>query len=271
MDTLKIQLPPHHQLITERFVTICQEDQRVVAAFLGGSYITGKADAYSDLDLYLITTDEAYKDFVAGKDDFIRLLGNPLFLEDFGTAHGSFFIFADGTEGEFWIGRVSDFRHIHGGAYTVLLDRQGILKGVDFPLHQADEAEQVEVLRQQIAYFWHDAFHFIKAMGRKQLWFAYGELEILRRICLNLARLQHNLADPGVGGEPHFKIEQALPSEQLAPLQPTCCPLEYEAMVQAGMTIFQFYQRLAADLGREHGIPYLVDLENVVRDQLEKL
>ena len=35
----------------------CQQDDRIVAAFLGGSYVTGTADDYSDLDLYLLTTD----------------------------------------------------------------------------------------------------------------------------------------------------------------------------------------------------------------------
>ena len=49
-----------------RFVAACQADERVVAAFLGGSYARGTADAYSDLDLCLITTDEAYEDFCRG-------------------------------------------------------------------------------------------------------------------------------------------------------------------------------------------------------------
>jgi predicted nucleotidyltransferase len=271
MDSSEIQLSHNHQAVTNRFVAACQADERVIAAFLGGSYARGAADTHSDLDLYLVTTDEAYEAFCAQRESFIRLLGEPAFLEDFGASHGLFYIFSDGTEGELWIGRESHFKHIHGGAYTVLLDKQGLLRGVDFPMHEADPAEQVERLRQLIMVFWHDLLHFVKALDRGQLWFAYGELEVLRRMCINLARLRHNFADPGVGDEPHFKIEDAMPVEQLAPLQATYCPMEPEAMLQAARVIFRFYQELAPPLAQTHGIPYPADLERVMVARLEEL
>jgi len=53
MDAQGIQQPHHHQIVMNRFVAACQADERVVAAFLGGSYARGTTDAYSDLDLYL--------------------------------------------------------------------------------------------------------------------------------------------------------------------------------------------------------------------------
>ena len=62
MDSQKLQQPQHHQAVLNYFVTAGLADERVVAAFLGGSYARGTADAYSDLDLYLITTDEAERD-----------------------------------------------------------------------------------------------------------------------------------------------------------------------------------------------------------------
>ena len=60
--------PSNHQLIVDRFLAACQADAHIVAAFLGGSYANGTADAHSDLDLYLITTDEAYAEFLAERD-----------------------------------------------------------------------------------------------------------------------------------------------------------------------------------------------------------
>ena len=92
-------MPPNHQAVTERFVAACQADERVVAAFLGGSYGAGKADVHSDLDLFLITTDETYEAFCAERENFVRHLGEPLFLEDFGASDGLLFILADDTEG----------------------------------------------------------------------------------------------------------------------------------------------------------------------------
>jgi predicted nucleotidyltransferase len=46
-----------HKNVLDRFTEICQEDDRVLAAFLGGSYARGATDPYSDLDLYIITTE----------------------------------------------------------------------------------------------------------------------------------------------------------------------------------------------------------------------
>jgi hypothetical protein len=119
--------------------------------------------------------------------------------------------------------------------------------------------------------FWHDLSHFIKAMGRGQLWFAYGELEVLRHMCVNLARLRHNFADDGVGQEPYFKIEEAMPIEQLAPLQATYCPMEPKAMRQAGHIILRFYQQTASSLAQRHGIPYPAELERLMVSRLEHL
>ena len=258
------KFPSHHQTGVDRFLAACQTDARVVAAFLGGSYASGAADAHSDLDLYLITTDAAYEEFLAGREAWIQQLGEPLFLEDWGNPSCYFFILADGTEGELWIGRQSHFLHIHGGAHTVLLDKQGILNGVDFPLHEADPTAQTEQLRQLIMNFCHEIGHFNKALARSQVWFAYGSLETMRHICVNLARLRHNFADAGVGEEPFFKVEQVMPVEQLAPIQATFCPLEIEAIGQAGAVLLQFYREVATILAERHGLVYPATLDRVM-------
>jgi hypothetical protein len=92
MDSQEIKQPQNHQVVMNRFVAACQADERVLPAFLHGSYVKGTVDAYCDLDLGLITTDEAYVDFYAGREAFIRLLGEPVFLEDFGATLTLLFI-----------------------------------------------------------------------------------------------------------------------------------------------------------------------------------
>ena len=126
-------------------------------------------------------------------------------------------------------------------------------------------------MRQQIYWFWHDFSHFTKALGRGQLWFAYGELEVLRGCCVNLARLRHNFADAGVGEEPYFKIEEAIPVEQLEPLLATFCPMEPDAMRQVGHVMLRFYRETVSSLAITHGIPYPAELERLMIDRFEKL
>lgn len=84
---------PDHRVILDRFVDVCQTDPRIAAAFLVGSYVKGKVHGHSDPDLYLITTEEAYDDFVSKRESFVRQLGEPLFMEDFDLRGIVFLIF----------------------------------------------------------------------------------------------------------------------------------------------------------------------------------
>lgn len=263
-----IPLPDHHRVVVDRFAAACRSDARVLAAFLGGSYARGAADAYSDLDLGLITGDDAYDDFYADRAAFVRQLGEPAFLEDFGLPDIVFFIFPDGTECELTLGRETAFEHIHAGPYRVLVDKQGLLADAVFSGSRPGHAEQLETLRRLIAWFWHDLSHFTAAIGRGQLWWAYGELAELRRQCVNLARLRRDFSAPADG---YDKVEHALEATDLAPLAAACCPLEVGAMLQAARVVVRYYQELAPGLAATHGLPYPADLERSMVGRLERL
>jgi predicted nucleotidyltransferase len=88
-----------YEPLIERFVELCSTDERILASFLGGSHARAEADDYSDLDLCVITTDEAYEEVVAARAAIVQKLGTPLFLEDFDLDGIVFFILDDGTEG----------------------------------------------------------------------------------------------------------------------------------------------------------------------------
>jgi predicted nucleotidyltransferase len=124
------------QAFVQRFTAACQTDERVVAAFLGGSHAAGTADTYADLDLYVIISDEAYDAFFTERQAFMHRLGEPLFLEDFNAFGFDMlnFIFANDADGELALARASHFTHIHGGPFTPLVDKQGVLAGAVFPL-----------------------------------------------------------------------------------------------------------------------------------------
>lgn len=269
MNLRDLKLPDPQRDVASRFLELCLADPRIVAAFIGGSHARGQADEYSDLDLYFVTTDEAYEDFVTDKARFAHQLGRLLFLEDFGEVHGSLFVHENGTEGEFWFGRQSDFQAICSGPYTVLFDRLDLLEGGEFPAPAADHERQLEVLRRQIDWFWHELSHFIKAMGRRQWWFAYGQVEAMRRMCVMLARLDHDFTDTAaVESEPYFKIEESLPVAVLQPFRSTCCEVEREALLQAGRTLCEYYRAVAPALAKAHGIAYSIELEQLMWPQL---
>src|SRR5947209_8281956 len=87
---------------------------------------------------------------------FVRLLGEPVFVETFGRPDTLFFIMADGTEGELAVGRESAYREVANGPHRVLLDKTGVLEGGAFVGRHPDEDEQREELRRLVVWFWHD-------------------------------------------------------------------------------------------------------------------
>jgi predicted nucleotidyltransferase len=271
MDAHEVQLPERHRAVVDQFISACRADERVIAAFLGGSYARGTADASSDLDLYLITTDEAYADFFAARKTFLRQIGEPVFLEDFDDYGFDLlpFILSDGTEGELALAGASSFQRIHGGPHVVLLDRTGILDGVSFPERQPFPAEQIERLHRLVYWFWHDlSQNFITPLTRNQLWMAVGALKELRRACVELARLT---ADFTTAAEGYERVERAIPAQRLAALEETFSPPERRGLLRAAHTVVTFYREVALPLTQEHGITYPVELERVVRARLDAL
>jgi predicted nucleotidyltransferase len=258
------------QAVLERFTKACNADERVAAAFLGGSFARGAADAYSDLDFYAITTDDGYDSFYADRQAFMRRLGNPVYLDDFNEFGFDMvlFTFDDGVEGELALARASRFDHIHGGPHVVLVDKQGLLAGKTFPPYQPSEDDQRRALRHEIYSFWDTLSYFVRTIYREQMWSAYGALNEMRMKCLKLARLRRDFASEHTA---YSGVERVLPQEELRALEPTCCPLERAAMLEAASILVAFYRQVAPPLAAEHGIEYPDGLERIVLRRLGEL
>lgn len=272
MDLRELGLRQNQLDVVSRFLDLCQADPRILAAYLSGSYASRQADEYSDVDLFFVTTPESYAAFLAEKQAFARKLGELLFLEDFGVPHGYLFIHENGTEGEFWFGRPNNIQDVMSGPHVVLFDRGGIQTvGVASAL-AVDQARQRDLLRRQLDWFWHELAHFIKAMGRREWWFAYGQVEAMRRICVILTRLDHDYLDAAIEeNEPYFKIEAVLPVERLKPMCTTFCEVEPADLLRAGKALVQYYRALAPRLAESHELTYPLALEHLLVPQMQNL
>ena len=258
----------NHSDVIARFVDACSADDRIVAAFLAGSYATDTADAYSDLDLGVITTDEAFAEVIADRRALISRLGSPLFLDHFFRAWNVFFILADGTEGEIFFGHEGAMEEIDVGPFEPLLDKRGILAGAEFPFSPPDPDAPREHLRQIVNWFWHELSHFVTALGRGDLWWAYGQLEALRRHCVNLMRIQHG---DEAQEEPYEKLAKAIPVSELASLRTTFCPMERRAMLDAALVIVRFFREHAPRVAEAYGSEYPAALAQLMSDRLDEL
>jgi predicted nucleotidyltransferase len=85
----------------QRAVKILKADPAVAGIFLGGSLADGTADAFSDIDLRLVVTEDRLDEFVRDKQQLAAQFGEVLFFEDmnprapYTIAHFSNFVKVD--------------------------------------------------------------------------------------------------------------------------------------------------------------------------------
>jgi hypothetical protein len=254
--------------VLERFADACSADDRIVAGFLYGSHAAGTADVHSDVDLVAVAAD-GHRDAVwDDREMLIRRLGDPLQIETFDGDDTVFFILAGGTDGELTVTDTRGLPQSSRGPHRAVHDPDGTLTGVVFAGSQPDGDAQVEQLRRHVQWFWHDMAHFTAALGRAQLWWAGGQLDELRRYCVNLARLRADFSGSLDGFD---KLDIAVPAAELAPLAPTYVSLDPAAMLMAARTMADYYRAVVPELAAAHGIPYPTELEAVMRARLDAL
>ena len=255
---------PYERLL-ERMTRVAADDDRIVGLLLYGSRAAGTSDAYSDLDLGVITTDAAAEDIIGERESIIRKVGGPLFLEDFGNSSTTSVILADGAAFEFIvrpIGRLAD-----DGPHRIILDKDGQLaEALARKAIPGVEAASAEDVRRQIHYFWHEVEHVVTALGRQQLTWAHGGLEEMRAICLRLARLSAGV--PPEDEEPYWKVDGTLDEAFLTRLRATVVPTEPGRMREAASELMVLCRELAHEVAGARGIPYPEELDRLISSRL---
>ena len=256
------------QPLIDRLVAACLPDERVTALLVFGSHAAGKADAFSDLDIGLVTTDDAHDDVVAHLEELVRAVGKPLFCEHFGEPAHLHVIYADGAGLELIV--AAEHELSIDGPHRVLFDRTGVAERAPRRGRLREDPDSArEEVRRLVVWFWHDVEHVVAAIGRGQRWWAYGQLDELRRVCLNLARLAAGAeVEPS---EAYWKVDEAVPAERLEALADTLGPLAPGRVVDAALALVGFYRELAPGLAAAHGIVYPAELDRLVSARLAGL
>ena len=104
-------LTQKQQRVIDLFTDVCVRDERILAAFIGGSIATATADEHSDLDLYALIQPEAYDQLLSQHCQFVEKWASPVFLEHFdGFGFDMLvFILQDGIQGELGIAKPDRF------------------------------------------------------------------------------------------------------------------------------------------------------------------
>ena len=68
--------------LIQRISQLLQADHRIVAAWLAGSVGRGEADAWSDVDLWVVVRDDAIEAVREGRQQFVQVVGPPTLISE---------------------------------------------------------------------------------------------------------------------------------------------------------------------------------------------
>jgi hypothetical protein len=238
-DSAAIERAPEPQRSAlQAFVSAARDDDRIVAAFIGGSFASGSWDAHSDLDLYVVVEDDAYDAFLADRRDFVGRLGTLLLSEDFNGFGFDMVIFLTdaGAEGELGIGRRSGFAEMHGGPFIAVKDAGAVLPAA-FPMDGPTDEQRAASMRRTVAWFWRQLALFATAAARGRTWSSFTYLDAARREAFDLAWLVER---PDRWPDGYEKAELHLEVATLEELARTVTPLDLDAMRVAARVLARF-------------------------------
>jgi len=241
----------------DRFAAASRDDPLVLAAFLGGSFAAGTADAHSDLDLYVITEDAEYDDFFRRRYEFVALWLDPVLLETttdfegfgFDMVH---FVGGDGVSGELATAHRSNYLSMHGGPHEVLVDETGLLDGVTFANVPPDREQTRAAVSSSMRWFWLHATVLGKSVARGRTLDAARSLGQMRD---QVVALIWSLPDP-------------LTAEDRNALAATYVPAADADIAQAARTLIDLHRRLGDRASTELEIAYPTAAADLISSKL---
>jgi lincosamide nucleotidyltransferase len=250
-------LPQSHMI--EQLRSLCQQDERVAAALLGGSFSVGEGDAYSDIDCVLFF----YEDALAELDrrGWVEQIRPTLlfYADDFGHFTA---IFDNLIRAEFHFDSVQDMAKVQawqGSAWfpslesTLLIDRTGQLACYLQPLIGApperDSPAAVEHLTESFANL---MLFGLNVLQRGEYARALEMLGLIHRYLLHLARLNERATQHWP--TPSRGLEHDISPEAYARFTACTASLEPDDLCRAYQHAWEWGVETAAGLYERHSL-----------------
>ena len=201
LDLLQIRRTEHEPL-PQRVIKVLQEDERVVAAWLFGSWVRHTPDHVSYTDPWFVVVDEHCDAISVERHAYVARPGHPLLMLDApgnAPAGGAYLmaLYAGqaGVHQMDWYWQRQSDASIPQHA-VVLFDRVGIphdtrLEQLDPPgkVGEQTRQERAERATQLVAYFWVMRNIAVKSVLHHQVWAPVSMIEMLRSILEDVRRL----------------------------------------------------------------------------------
>jgi predicted nucleotidyltransferase len=262
-----------HRTVLERAVSYFSDDNRVVGMILGGSLAHGAADFYSDVDLYIVASDESFEAVFGERDDAAQSIGSPLFrfaVDPVPRGSRDYLVTYPGpVKLDLMYYRESEIGPDQKWASRrVLVDDSGSLETVISRsatfLPDRPEPKTLVELNQK---FWTRCWYVFGKIMRGELWEALDGVHGIRGQAL-LPMLDWMSEQPHEG---YRRLESKLDPEEAARLAATVAPLELEALYRALRAEIELFRELRGSLFEAHGLPFDPAPEKALEHEMSRL
>jgi len=265
------RLPEHRDLL-ERAVAYLRADDRVVGLVLSGSLSRGGADSYSDIDLYIILSDEVFDSVFAERDIVAEAVGAPLFSFVVdpvpGGSQDHIVIYPGPVKFDFMYYRESDLVPDRKWAgCCVLKDSGGLLDALASSsgglVPPSPTPEAILALNQR---FWTWCWYTFGKIMRGELWEALNGIHNIRTLAL-LPVLDWMAGHPHEG---YRRLERKVDPGITTRLRGTTATLGPEALYAALQAEIDLFCELRATILDRYGLELDAAPEELIKNEINQ-
>ncbi|MBV7331485.1 aminoglycoside 6-adenylyltransferase [Chloroflexi bacterium TSY] len=227
-----------HQQFIDGLTRKAEEDSRIRALWLEGSYAKGTNDRWSDVDAHVLVPEDVAEDFQAGCEKWLEDI-SPLVLYRvlFGTMVNA--MTADGLRLDIWV-HSGDKKELGGKAILVLVDKGDYLDRQSPPTDRKAPPDQAEVVERQLNEFWRMISMLPTPIGRGEFIVAFmgtgiGLLTVSDLLIAQAGKERETGVkhlNPFILEESRKQVEEALQMDGLTPRSFATTMLKLAVLIQ---------------------------------------
>jgi hypothetical protein len=186
------------RILIDRARRVAAEDSRILAAWLSGSYATGLADQYSDVDLHCLVEDEAAGWFRDHWADVAERVAGPLILASrIPGIIGGYTLNSDWTHLDLVVHQRAGFDPAQAAPMVPLYDPAGFLPaGMPEP-EDITRPGQPYYPDSVVNFFYYLLGNLVVTFGRQELIVAHGGIQALKDRLIELMLAERGIRKRG--------------------------------------------------------------------------
>lgn len=246
--------------LLERITSALKTDPRARAAFLRGAFYTGRPDAYSNLELYVVVEPADAEAFHAQVRATLARAGRILGVSALGADPPHLrILFAGPVRVDLFVVAPAALARYIG--WRVLFDDHGLIKNRTHPLaaHDALLPERVGALCDE---FWWNILDGVGGLKRGHLWMSLRTLDACRAALTQIMRWRRDPAHPT---EHFFDLERHLTAEDQQAVAQTLAEYDLRGIALALLAAADAFDPAAREVSARIGAEYPAELAQTVK------